>query len=360
MSDFFGADTAVLKKKKLWLFDMDGTIYEENRLFDGARELLTLIKEQGGRYVFITNNSSKSVSDYVHKIKDLGIKAGQDNFFTASQATALWLHQNHANAKVYCQGTESLILELTKAGINVTQKVEPVDVVLVGFDTELSYEKLRATCEILSTQDAVFVATNPDLACPVSFGFIPDCGSICHMIENATGKTPIYIGKPEPAMVDIVRKKFGISKEQTVVVGDRMYTDIAVGINAGVSTICVLTGETSVKDIENSDKKPEYTFHSVKEVYWAIKETSDFRQDQKAFLSARGEKIAFDICRCNRYVQSGHADSLGNDSKTFSQSDIASFCHSMAEEYCLNEITGTETEKLQSVKTQLTWAIRML
>ena len=148
----------------------------------------------------------------------------------------------------------------------MTEDVETVDVVLVGFDMELTTEKLRKTCEILTKQGVIFLATNPDFVCPVSFGFIPDCGSICGMIKNATKKEPTYIGKPEPTMVNIVREKFSASPEETVVIGDRLYTDIATGLNAGVTSICVLTGEATVKDIEMGDIKPTFTFKNVREI----------------------------------------------------------------------------------------------
>jgi HAD superfamily hydrolase (TIGR01450 family) len=270
MKDVFGADASGLREKKLWLFDMDGTIYEEETLFEGTLGLLKRIEERGGKYVFITNNSSKSVTDYVRKVNRLGIPAGVQNFFTSAQATVLWLQEKMPGAKVYCQGTRSLVSELRDSGIDVTEEVEPVDVVLVGFDMELTSAKLRNTCEILSTQDVTYIATNPDWVCPVSFGFVPDCGSICLMIKNATGKWPAFIGKPEPTMVDIVRSKEDKSAGETVVVGDRLYTDIATGLNAGVTAVAVLTGETSIEEIKGSDTKPTLTFNSVKEILEAI------------------------------------------------------------------------------------------
>lgn len=267
MNDYFGKDASELKNKKLWLFDMDGTIYEEERVFDGTLDLLHSITERGGKYVFITNNSSKSVTDYVKKVNRLGIPGDESNFFTSAQATILYLKQNHPEAKVYCQGTKSLVKELADAGIEVTEEVTKVDVVLVGFDMELTTEKVRNTCEILSTQDVTYIATNPDWVCPVSFGFIPDCGSICQMIKNATGKWPIFIGKPEPTMVDIVRAKEHRFAEETVVVGDRLYTDIATGLNAGITAVCVLTGEATVEEIRKGDIKPTLTFNSVRDIF---------------------------------------------------------------------------------------------
>lgn len=266
--DFFGKNASELKNKKLFLFDMDGTIYEENNVFDGTHQLLDYIVESGGKYVFITNNSSKSVNDYITKVNGLGIKADKDNFFTSAQATVRYLKKRYEKPYVYCQGTKSLLAELSSEGIKVTSDVETgVDAVVVGFDTELTSEKLRKTCQILSENEIPFIATNPDLRCPVSFGFIPDCGSICKMITAATNKEPTYIGKPEPVMVDFVREKYGFSKDEIVVIGDRLYTDIATGLNAGVTAICVLTGEATPSDVENGKIKPNYTFESVKDIW---------------------------------------------------------------------------------------------
>ena len=264
MTDCFGKDLSDLKNKRLWLFDMDGTIYEEDRVFDGTLDLLKAIVDRNGRYVFITNNSSKSVDDYVKKVTNLGIKAAVDNFFTSTQATIQFLKQKYPNAKVYCQGTKSLVKELRDSEIYVTEEVETVDVVLVGFDMELTSAKLRNTCEILSTQDVVYIATNPDWVCPVSFGFIPDCGSICGMIKNATGKWPTFMGKPEPTMVKNAMEKYGYSVEETIVVGDRLYTDIATGLNAGVVAVCVLTGEAKISDIERGEINPTFTVDNVR------------------------------------------------------------------------------------------------
>ena len=169
MKDYFGKKVD-FSEKKLWLFDMDGTIYKEEKLFEGSLELLRLINAQGGRYVFITNNSSKSVLDYIKKVNRLGINANEENFFTSSQATILWIKKNYPDAKVYCQGTKSFLKEFMDAQIDVTDKVTTVDIVLVGFDTELTYQKICNTCEILSTQQPIYIATNPDWVCPASHG----------------------------------------------------------------------------------------------------------------------------------------------------------------------------------------------
>ena len=264
--DYFGENADCLKDKRLFLFDMDGTIYEGEELFEGSLDLLDGIRKIGGKYVFITNNSSKSVWDYVEKVNRLGIMADEDNFFTSSQATILYLKENYAGKCIYCQGTKSLVKELVNEGLNiVTEYSDKAEVILIGYDTELTFKKIQDSCKMLQ-KDIPYIATNPDYACPVSFGFVPDCGSICMMYENATGRTPKFIGKPEPTMINFVREKTGYSKEETVVIGDRLYTDIASGLNADVTTICVLTGEATVEEILNGSTKPSYTFDSVKDI----------------------------------------------------------------------------------------------
>ena len=261
--DYMGKPADSLKEKKLWLLDMDGTIYNENKIFDGTLSFLDYIKRSGGTYIFITNNSSKSVTDYVEKVRNMGIDADVSHFYTSSQATAMYLKEHHPGELVYCMGTASLIKELIENDIRVTVKPEDeASVVLIGFDTENTSEKVRNTCIMLG-RDVTYLATNPDLVCPVSFGYIPDCGSMSIMLKNATGKEPFFIGKPEPIMVNCCLKNTGFSREETVIVGDRLYTDIKTGENAGVDTICVLSGEATLSDIENGNVKPTWIFENV-------------------------------------------------------------------------------------------------
>ena len=268
MKDVFNKDFSSLKQKKLFLFDMDGTIYLENNLFEGVDELLKHIEDNGGKYLFITNNSSKSVKDYVAKLNKLGLdKVNENDFLTSVQASKALLKEKFNKNLIYAQGTKSFISELKESGLNITEQFnENAVAVIVGFDTELTSEKLRTTCEMLTKKDLPYYATNPDWVCPVEFGFIPDCGSMCFGIEKATGKSPIFIGKPQPQMVYSAMEKFGFSKEQTVVIGDRIYTDIASGINAGVDTVLVLSGETTLEQCEKSDIKPTYVLNHVKEI----------------------------------------------------------------------------------------------
>ncbi len=265
MLDRFGKKLN-LSGKKLFLLDQDGTIYNDGSLFDVTPDFLRQIKALGGTYIFITNNSSKSVDDYVKKLLDMGISCTRDDFFTSSQATALYLHAHYPGKKVFCVGTKSLLSELKKEGILLTDH-RSAEVALMGYDTELTYTKLMDLCELLTKKDVPYIATNPDWVCPVDFGFAPDCGSFAFMIEKATGKTPFFIGKPRPAMIDIVMSKRGYQKEETVVVGDRLYTDIQSAINAGVTSICVLSGEATLKDIMEGNIKPDYTLDSIGDIF---------------------------------------------------------------------------------------------
>lgn len=269
--DVFGNDLNILKNKKLFLFDMDGTIYNDNKLFPNVIELLSLIKENKGQYVFITNNSSKSVNNYIDKLSNMGISVNYDNFLTSSQATIIYLKEKYLNKKIYCMGTNAFVKELKENEIDVVTEVDDsAEVVLIGYDTELNYKKLIDTCKMLK-KDVHYIATNPDLVCPTEFGFIPDCGSITQMIYNATGKKPINIGKPEPTMINLAMKKFNFDCDETLVIGDRLYTDILSGLNANVLSVCVLTGEATVEEIIDGSIKPDIVLNNVSELYNYLK-----------------------------------------------------------------------------------------
>jgi len=272
IKDFFGKDTSGLKDKKLFLLDMDGTIYNDNDLFDGTIDLLNVINNKNGKFVFITNNSSKSSKAYVEKLRKMGVDVTIDDIFSSIDATIIMLKEKYPNTLVFVQGTKSFINELKENGIKLTEEVEDeVGLVLTGFDTELSFDKLNKTCELLSLREIPYYATNPDLVCPVSYGFVPDNGSVAIMIKNATGKTPIFIGKPNSTMIDLVCEKFGYKKDDTVVIGDRLYTDIASGINANVDTICVLSGETTLDDLKTPEFTPTYVVKDISALYEIIK-----------------------------------------------------------------------------------------
>lgn len=261
-----------IEAMKLFLLDMDGTLYLGNRLFDFTEELLGEIRRTGGKYLFITNNSSKSVADYVKKLNSMGIAATREDFMTSSQATAYYLHKHHQGQRLYVCGTESLKAELRSEGFAVTENPQEVDCIVMGFDTELTFRKLHDVSYLLLTrQDIPYIATNPDLVCPTEFGSVPDCGSVCGMIYNATGKRPVVIGKPGPLMPQLAMDKLGYSPAQTCVVGDRIYTDVKSGLSAGCTGILVMSGETTPEILAASPDKPHLVLESAKEILDVLK-----------------------------------------------------------------------------------------
>ena len=263
---------AILQKIKLFLFDMDGTLYLGDRLYDFTLELLQTIRESGRRYLFMTNNSSKSVEDYIKKLARLGIKADRDDFITSSQATAYYLKENFPNYRLYVCGTESLKVELRREGFTVTEVLSEVDCIVMGFDTELTFKKLEDVSRLLLTRENLpYITTNPDYVCPTEFGSVPDCGSVCDMIFNATGKRPVVIGKPSPLMPQLAMAKYGYSCDETAVVGDRIYTDVKSGLNAGITGILVMSGETTPAILAQSPDKPHLVLRDASEIITALK-----------------------------------------------------------------------------------------
>ena len=257
---------------KLFLFDMDGTLYIGDRLYDFTKELLETIKNSGGRYMYMTNNSSKSVVDYIKKLDRLGIKATEDEFITSSQATAYYLKNKYPNETIYVCGTQSLKDEFIKAGFVLTEDVDKTTLIVMGNDTELTFKKLHDVCEILLTKENIkYVATNLDYVCPTEFGSVPDCGSFCDMIYNCTGRRPELVGKPKPIMPNMAMDTFGYSKEETAVIGDRIYTDVKSGLNAGVLSILVMSGETTQEILDNSEDKPDLVLKDCSEITKVLK-----------------------------------------------------------------------------------------
>ena len=261
-----------LKKKRLFLLDMDGTIYLDNQLFDGTLEFLNHVKQTGGRYLFLTNNSSRGVDSYVEKLKNLGIQAEKEDFLTSVDAAVDFLKKRFGNAvrqkKIYLLGTQSFKAQMEAEGFRITETPDAdTHVLLMGFDRELTYRKLEDASWLLTCGEVEYFATNPDWVCPTAWGSVPDCGSMAQMLEHATGRLPYFIGKPQPDMALLAMERYGYTPEETVLIGDRLYTDIACGYNAGIDTIFVLSGEGTLEDVEKSDIKPTFIIDNIEEVY---------------------------------------------------------------------------------------------
>ena len=252
---------------------MDGTLYLDDRLFDGVKEFLARIRERGGRYLFLTNNSSRGVESYMEKLGGMGIRTERRDYLTSVDAAIDCLRRRYPGKRCYVQGTRSFYGQLAAAGIPVTcDREDGVDILLSGFDRELTFQKLEDAC-ILLERGAVWLATNPDWVCPTWYGSVPDCGSVCRMLTTATGREPTFIGKPQPEMARLAMERTGFSTEQTVLLGDRLYTDIACGVNAGIDTVFVLSGEGTQADIAAYQIHPTWVYPDIGTLYRELEET---------------------------------------------------------------------------------------
>ena len=263
-------DYGKLKNTELFLFDMDGTLYLGDQVYEGAIELMEALPSLGKKYIYLTNNSSRAGADYITRLRKLGFPCQEENVFTSGMATGMYLNQNHPGARVYLVGTQAFRRELLSYGIELVE--EDADVVVAGFDTELVYEKLNKACHFLR-RGAVFIAANPDWVCPMPDDeVLPDCGSICALLTASSGREPNYIGKPNRNMIDVISKMTGIPNERICAVGDRLYTDIAVAQNAGSVSVLVLSGETDEAMVEAAERKPDYVLRDVHQLHMILEE----------------------------------------------------------------------------------------
>ncbi len=263
-----------LKKIKAFIFDMDGTLWLGNQTINGAKETLGFLAEKSFAFFFFTNNSSKNPTEYVKKLKRLKLGRYQKkHIMTSGDVAAAYLKKQSPNPTVYVCGTKTLKAQLKKAGITVVNQYgRTIDFAVLGFDRELTYKKLTILTDYI--MDGVpYLATNPDDVCPLEGGrFLVDCRSMAKMIENATGKVPVYLGKPEQPTIDYILSKTGLKPEEIAMVGDRLYTDIKTAQKAGMLSIAVLSGEMTRGDIEKSDVKPDLVYADVAEMLADLKE----------------------------------------------------------------------------------------
>lgn len=255
---------------------MDGTIYLGNELFSFTLDFLNGLKNMGIGYSFLTNNPSRSMDAYLAKLHGMGIPATSEEMFSTAVATVEFLKKNHPEVKrIFFLGTQSMISEFEKAGyvpVSEDPEDEP-DAVVAAFDMELTYAKLCRAAWWISRNKPYF-ATNPDLTCPTNLPTVlVDCGSICRCLEGAAGRKPdVVIGKPDPRMLDGILNKYGLKSEEVAMVGDRIYTDIAMAHNANALGVLVLTGETTLETALANDPQPHITAQSLVEFGELIRE----------------------------------------------------------------------------------------
>lgn len=251
---------ALFDKIKLFVLDMDGTFYLGDRRIDGALDFIHKVKETGRDFIFFTNNSSKNGIIYIKKLAAMDCPITEEQIMTSGDVTAEYLKTEYPGKKVYLVGTPALEEVFRAQGIFLTE--ENPDVVVIGFDMTLTYEKLEKACTYIR-EGAVFLATHKDINCPTETGFIPDCGAMCAAITLSTGVQPRYLGKPCRETLDMVLQRTGYNKSEIAFVGDRIYTDVATGVNNGAVGILVLSGETKKADIPLSDIQPDAVFESL-------------------------------------------------------------------------------------------------
>lgn len=254
----------ILEQIRCFALDMDGTVYLGEQWIDGAVEFLHRIEETGRSYVFVTNNSSKNAAVYVDKLHRMGLDVDESRIITSGQAAIWYLQKHYPGTKVFLLGNPLLQEEFLQAGILLEE--EHPDVVVTAFDTSLDYRKMCRVCDHVRA-GMPYLATHPDYNCPTETGFIPDVGAIHAFIHASAGRYPDrIIGKPNRDIIDYLTNRVNVERGETAMVGDRLYTDIAAGRNNGLKSILVLSGEASLRDVQDSEVLPDLIFDSVKEI----------------------------------------------------------------------------------------------
>lgn len=256
-------DLRKLLNVKCFLLDMDGTFYLGNQLLPGALEWIDLLNRRGIQFLFLTNNSSRTRKEYADKIRGMGLDLPESKIFTSGEATAIFLAKRKPGAKIYVVGTPALEREFQEHGFQLT--ADQPDFAVLGFDTTLTYEKIWKLCDLLMA-GVPYIATHPDINCPTETGFMPDIGAMMAMIAASTGKQPdVIIGKPYAPIVEALTEKLNLPVEALGMIGDRLYTDIALG-KTGLTTVLVLSGETRPEDLKGSPFQPDYVMQDLAEL----------------------------------------------------------------------------------------------
>jgi 4-nitrophenyl phosphatase len=255
--------TERLLTTRCFLLDLDGTFYLGDKLLPGALEFIQLLESKGIGYLFLTNNSSRSRREYVHKLRQLGLEVPEEKIFTSGEATALFIKARSPQARIYLVGTPALEQEFSDQGFVLT--AEKPDFAVLGFDTTLTYAKLWKLCDLLAA-GVPYVATHPDINCPTETGYMPDIGAMIELVATSTGRRPdTIIGKPNPPIVAALAQKLGLPISDLCMVGDRLYTDIALG-QTGCATVLVLSGETRREDLDGSPFQPDLVLANLAEL----------------------------------------------------------------------------------------------
>jgi len=269
---FKNPDARALAEKKLYIFDMDGTIYLGYQVFPFAIRFINHLRAAGKKVLFFTNNASHTTDFYVQKLTKLGFSPTKEEIMTSGDVTIEFLKRHRAGKSVYLVGTDELVENFRESGIPMLKgNEERADIVVTSFDTTLTYEKLDNACRLVRG-GAEYLSTHPDFNCPTETGFIPDSGAIAAFVTASTGKIPTYFGKPYRETVEMICEATGHTCDEMCIFGDRLYTDIAVGKRHGVTATLVLSGETTEADVDAAAEadKPDFVYPSLDEVDQAL------------------------------------------------------------------------------------------
>lgn len=262
--------TDALRAVRGFLMDLDGTVYMGERLIEGARAFFDVLRAQGKPWLFLTNNSSKDAAQYVAKLTRLGLPTELSQVLTSGEATAGYLNGVRPGARVYVVGTPALEAEFAARGFVVTD--EAPDYAVLGFDTTLTYAKLWRLCDLVRA-GLPYLATHPDFNCPTETGFMPDIGAMIEFVAASTERRPdLVIGKPNRLIADVAAARLGLPVESLCMVGDRLYTDIALGPAAGMAAVLVLSGETQAHEVAHAAHPPTAVFQDVGELARYLRE----------------------------------------------------------------------------------------
>ncbi len=252
-----------LKGKRGFICDMDGVIYHGSRLLEGSKGFVDWLKSEGKQFLFLTNNSARSPRELHQKLQHMGIEVGEEHFITSGMATAHFIASQYPGGRVFAIGDSGLYQALYEAGLSIDES-QP-DYVVVGETRSYSYEKIE-TAILLVLAGAKLIGTNPDLTGPTERGIGPACRALIAPIEMATGRQAYFIGKPNPLIMRHAREMLGCERNETVIIGDRMDTDIIAGIESGIDTVLVLSGITKETDLDRYPYKPHYILKDVSEI----------------------------------------------------------------------------------------------
>jgi len=257
------SDIENIRSKKGFICDMDGVIYHGNKVLDGVLELVEWFKEENKKFVFLTNSSEKTIKELQGKLSRMGIKVGPDHFYTSALATASFIQSQKPEGSAYIIGEAGLINAIYNVGYS-SNNIDP-DYVIMGESRSYSYEHIEKAVNLVNG-GAKLIGTNPDISGPIEKGIAPATKSLIAPIELATGKQAYFVGKPNPLMMRIALRKLGVTREESIIIGDRMDTDIIAGIEAEIDTCLVLSGITDSITMREFAYRPHYILKGVNEI----------------------------------------------------------------------------------------------